>query len=92
MIKYDLVETFEEALDGAPGLVKILDEPYKDVTFRYLTVKFLESEEADECTLEFKFELIDNEHLQDDQNFRKFIGDLLIQMLEERFGDSSIDE
>ncbi len=70
--------------------IKILKGMYKDVVYNYGKVSVEESRETDSLHLNFDYEiLIDNgiEDLHLNKHFKAFIGDILVSILEDNSDD-----
>jgi hypothetical protein len=72
-----------------------LDGPYKDTTFKYGKVKF--KEENDQVYLLFAYDVIEStidkpRKLEKDENFKNYIGDLLVEIMGSNIEQEIIDE
>jgi hypothetical protein len=81
--------------DGTAVHIKFLDGPYKDTTFKYGKVKF--KEENDQVYLLFAYDVIEStidkpRKLEKDENFKNYIGDLLVEIMGSNIEQEIIDE
>jgi len=74
--------------------IKLLDGPYKDTTYKYGRVGF--EEKNDQVYLQFKFDVIESSikknKLEKDNDFRNYIGDLLVEIMSSNIEQEIIDE
>ena len=75
--------------------IKLLDGPYKDVIFQYGKVKFEEKDE--QVYLLFNYYVIQSPNIQStklekDDNFKNFIGDMLVEVMSANIEQEIIDE
>jgi hypothetical protein len=75
--------------------LKVLQGPYTGVIYTYGKVQFEEDESGAECRLKFMFQIEDvpanlnKKELEEDTEFKNFMGDILTQLIEERGNDES---
>ena len=75
--------------------IKFLDGPYKDTIFKYGKVKF--KEENEQVYLLFAYDVIESiiskpRKLEKDENFKNYIGDLLVELMSSNIEQEIIDE
>lgn len=81
--------------DDAIAHIKFLDGPYKNTTFRYGKVKI--KEEPDGAHLLFAYDVIESpvmkpKKLEKDNDFKQYIGDLLVEIMSANMEQDIIDE
>ena len=86
MIKYEIQEKRE---NENTALIVLSEGKVKGVKFRYGTINPIEDEEGDGLQLSFEYEIKDTanhiqEYLEKDEDFHPTLGDLVIQILEEK--------
>ena len=85
----DIVQFVERPTSDFYSL-RIIDGPYRDVIYTYGKVQVVEDKENDTARLKFDFKLdevpehIDKENLEIDGTFKNFMGDILVELLEEK--------
>ena len=77
--------------------IKILDGQYEGIIYKYNHVKFSQTENADgELPLKFTYDIMANPNKEDvkSDDFRNYIGDILIECVEEQLknGTFNIDD
>ena len=75
--------------------IKLLDGEYKDTIFKFGKVKILE--EIDGPHLHFAFDVLESKvkkpkKLQNDVNFKQYVGDLLVELMSDNVDEEIIDE
>ena len=75
--------------------IKFLDGPYKDTVFKYGKVKF--KEENDQVYLLFAYDVLESpvkkpRKLEKDDDFKNYIGDLLVELMSDNMEQDIIDE
>jgi hypothetical protein len=74
--------------------IKLLDGPYKDTVFKYGKVKFEEKDE--QMHLLFAFDIIESKikakKLEKDEDFRNYIGNMLVELMSNNMEQEIIDE
>ena len=67
--------------------IHITEGKYRDIKFLMGKVEFKENEAQDNCTLKYNYDIIENPveftNQQEIDDFETFVGDLLMQMLDE---------
>ena len=81
--------------DGTAVHIKFLEGPYKDTVFKYGKVKF--KEENDQVYLLFAYDVIESSvkkpsKLEKDDDFKNYIGNLLVELMSENMEQDIIDE
>jgi hypothetical protein len=81
--------------DGAAVNIKFLEGPYKDTIFKYGKVKF--KEENDQVYLLFAYDVLESPvnrpaKLEKDDDFKNYIGDLLVEIMSSNIEQEVIDE
>jgi len=81
--------------DGTAVHIKFLDGIYKDTVFKYGKVKF--KEENDQVYLLFAYDVLEStvkkpKKLEKDENFKNYIGDLLVELMSNNMEQEIIDE
>mgnify|MGYP003332888521 CR=1 FL=1 len=81
--------------DGTAVHIKFLDGPYKDTVFKYGKVKF--KEENDQVYLLFAYDVLESpvkkpRKLEKDDDFKNYIGDLLVELMSDNMEQDIIDE
>jgi len=85
----DIVQFVERPTSDFYSL-RIIDGPYRDVIYTYGKVQVVEDKENDTARLKFDFKLdevpehINKENLEIDGTFKNFMGDILVELLEEK--------
>ena len=85
----DIVQFVERPTSDFYSL-KIIDGPYRDVIYTYGKVQAVEDKETNTAKLKFDFKLdevpehIDKKNLEIDGTFKNFMGDILVELLEEK--------
>tara|TARA_R110001592_G_C12837837_1_gene720626 strand:+ start:95 stop:430 length:336 start_codon:yes stop_codon:yes gene_type:complete len=77
--------------------IKLAEGKYKDIIYKYNNVKFSETENANgEIPLKFTYDIFLNPNKVEveDTEFRNYIGDILVELIEEQMtnGSFKIDE
>ena len=73
--------------------VKILDGQYEGIIYKYNQVKISETENADgQLPLKFTYDIMANPNKEDikSTDFRNYIGDILVEVMEEQLKDGKI--
>jgi hypothetical protein len=75
--------------------IRLLDGPYKDTIYKYGKVKFEEKNEL--MYLLFAYDVIESEtdkpkKLEKDNDFKNYIGDLLVEIMSSNIEQEVIDE
>ena len=75
--------------------IKFLLGEYKDVVFKYGKVKI--TEEDDGPHLHFAFDVLEStvkkpKKLQNDVNFKQYLGDMLVELMSDNIDEEIIDE
>ena len=75
--------------------IKLLQGPYKDTIFKYGKVKF--KEENDQVYLLFAYDVLESNvgkpsKLEKDDDFKNYIGDLLVELMSSNIEQEIIDE
>jgi hypothetical protein len=74
--------------------IKLLEGPYKDTIFKYGKVKFEEKDE--QMHLLFAFDIIESKikakKLEKDEDFRNYIGNMLVELMSNNMEQEIIDE
>jgi hypothetical protein len=81
--------------DGSAVHLKFLTGPYKDTVYKYGKVKF--KEENDQVYLLFAYDVLESpvmkpKKLEKDNDFKNYIGDLLVQLMAGNLEQDIIDE
>ena len=74
--------------------IKLLEEKYKGIIFKYGDVGFAKDEKPDgTLPMRFKYDIIMNPYEKDttSQEFINYIGDLLIELLEKQLTDGKVE-
>ena len=74
--------------------IKLLEEKYKGIIFKYGDVGFAKDEKPDgTLPMRFKYDIIMNPFEKDtaSQEFIDYIGDLLIELLEKQLTDGKVE-
>ena len=73
------------------GAIRIKSGSFKDFVFHYGVVSF--SEESDShCGVNFTYNIVDNpNHHPENEEMREMMGNILIEMLIEKYGDNDGD-
>jgi len=75
--------------------IKFLEGPYKDTVFKYGKVKF--KEENEQVYLLFAYDVLEStimkpSKLEKDEDFKNYIGDLLVELMSGNIEQDIIDE
>ena len=73
--------------------IKILDGQYEGIIYKYNQVKISETENADgQLPLKFTYDIMANPNKEDikSTDFRNYIGDILVEIMEEQLKDGKI--
>ena len=73
--------------------IKILDGQYEGIIYKYNQVKISETENADgQLPLKFTYDIMANPNKEDikSTDFRNYIGDILVEVMEEQLKDGKI--
>jgi hypothetical protein len=74
--------------------IRLMEGPYKDTIYKYGRVGF--EEKNDQVYLQFKFDVIESSikknKLEKDNDFRNYIGDLLVEIMSSNIEQEIIDE
>ena len=81
--------------DKAAVNIKFLEGPYKDTIFKYGKVKF--KEENEQVYLLFAYDVLESPvkksaKLEKDDDFKNYIGDLLVEIMSSNIEQEVIDE
>jgi len=81
--------------DGSAVHIKFLTGPYEDTVFKYGKVKF--KEENEQVYLLFAYDVLESKvgkpkKLEKDNDFKNYIGDLLVQLMSSNIEQEIIDE
>lgn len=81
--------------DGTAVHIKFLKGPYKDTCFKYGKVKF--KEENENIYLLFAYDVLESpvakpKKLEKDNDFKNYIGDLLVELMSGNLEQDIIDE
>ena len=81
--------------DKTITLIKLLDGEYKDTIFKFGKVKI--TEELDGPHLHFAFDVLEStvkkpKKLQNDVNFKQYLGDMLVELMSDNIDEEIIDE
>jgi hypothetical protein len=73
--------------------IKLLTGPFRDVTYQYGKVKFEEAEGGD-IYLKFVYNILESpyEKLSDDNSFKNYIGDILVEIMSQNIDKGLLDE
>ena len=73
--------------------IKLLTGPYRDVIYQYGKVKFEEEKNGD-TYLGFIYNIVESPYENDylDQNFKNYIGDLLVDIIQQNLDKGMMDE
>ena len=85
--------TFVQREDDDFSCIKILDGQYEGIIYKYNHVKFSQTENADgELPLKFTYDIMANPNKEDikSTDFRNYIGDILVEVMEEQLKDGKI--
>ena len=86
----DDIITFVEKPSSDLYSIKVKEGPYTGVIYTYGKVQLLEDESAAELKLKFKFHIevappgFTIKELEEDKDFKNFMGDVLSKLLEEK--------
>jgi hypothetical protein len=88
-----------EGTKKTDGIIRILDEKYKNVSVAIGEVSFKPIEDSDEAKLSYKYDVIESpENIEIDGEFDTLLGDIIVDILESnleedpdslRFNDSA---
>lgn len=67
--------------------IELTDTPYAGIVFKFGGVSFEEKE--DECLLHFDYEVVEGD-APNDQIFKTYLGDILIELIEEGLARNDI--
>lgn len=75
--------------------IRLLDGPYKDTVYKYGKVKF--EPKGDDMYLLFVYDVLESvvskpKKLEKDEDFKKYIGDLLVEIMSANIEQEIIDE
>ena len=73
--------------------IKIMDGQYEGIIYKYNQVKISETENADgQLPLKFTYDIMANPNKEDikSTDFRNYIGDILVEVMEEQLKDGKI--
>ena len=73
--------------------IKILDGQYEGIIYKYNQVKISQTENADgQLPLKFTYDIMANPNKEDikSTDFRNYIGDILVEVMEEQLKDGKI--
>ena len=73
--------------------IKILEGKYEGIIYKYNNVKLSQTENADgELPLKFTYDIMANPNKEDikSTDFRNYIGDILVEVMEEQLKDGKI--
>ena len=73
--------------------IKILDGQYEGIIYKYNQVKISETENADgQLPLKFTYDIMANPNKEDikSTDFRNYIGDILVEVMEEQLKDGKV--
>tara|TARA_R110002153_G_scaffold5873_17_gene27168 strand:+ start:1862 stop:2182 length:321 start_codon:yes stop_codon:yes gene_type:complete len=73
--------------------IKLTEGVYKDIVYKYNHVKFSQTENEDgEIPLKFTFDILSNPSKAsiDTEEFKVYIGDILVELVEEQLKNGSI--
>ena len=73
--------------------IKILDGQYEGIIYKYNQVKISQTENADgQLPLKFTYDIMANPNKEDikSTDFRKYIGDILVEVMEEQLKDGKV--
>jgi len=81
--------------DATTVHIKFLEGPYKDTVFKYGKVKI--KEENDQVHLLFAYDVLESKvkkpaKLEKDEDFKNYIGDLLVEIMSSNIDEGIIDE
>ena len=81
--------------DSTAVHIRFLQGPYKDTVFKYGKVKI--KEESDGVHLLFAYDVLESQvkkpaKLEKDEDFKNYIGDLLVEIMSSNMDDDIIDE
>ena len=74
--------------------IKLTEGKYKDVIYKYNNIKFSETENADgQIPLKFTYDIYLNPNKLEveDTEFRNYIGDILIELVEEQLKNGTLE-
>ena len=82
--------TIVEGKNSAAAAIRIDEGKYKDVVVKYGRVGFDEKES--ECRLYFDYFVLENEEVvEDNDDFKEVIGDILVELLENHLEEGGFD-
>ena len=73
--------------------IKILDGRYEGIIYKYNNVKFSQTENANgELPLKFTYDIMTNPNSEDikSDDFRQYIGDILVECVEEQLKEGTL--
>ena len=73
--------------------IKIMDGQFEGITYKYNNVKLSQTENADgELPLKFTYDIMANPNKEDikSTDFRNYIGDILVEVMEEQLKNGKI--
>ena len=73
--------------------IKILDGQYEGIIYKYNQVKISQTENADgQLPLKFTYDIMANPNKEDikSTDFRNYIGDILVEVMEEQLKDGKV--
>jgi|TARA_B100000902_G_C27089913_1_gene803296 hypothetical protein len=74
--------------------IKLLDPKYSNVIYKYGKVRFAKEEKADgTLPMKFDYDILSNPESKDidNQEFIDFIGDILIEVMEQQLNDGKVE-
>ena len=74
--------------------IKLTEAPYSDIIYTYTNVKFASEENSNgQLPLKFTYDIKKNPNNVDttDEDFRQYIGDILIEVMEEQLENGTIN-
>ena len=90
---------YEFILSADDDLVKIklLTGQFKDVIYTLGKVRFEESNDTDECFLNFQYDVLESsidkpKKMEKDEKFKNYLGDLLVEIMGSNIEQEVIDE
>ena len=89
-MKLDDIVTFVEKPSSELYSLKVIDGPYTGVIYTYGKVQVRENQEHDNAKVKFKFHIelappgFTIKQLEEDEDFKNFMGDILIELIEEK--------
>jgi hypothetical protein len=98
MIDLDTTVTFVEKPDSDFYSLKVLQGPYSGVIYTYGKVQLHEDEANDTLKLKYDFKIdevpdeLKKEDLDESKDFKTFIGDILVELLEEKIHNDELTD